>query len=75
VNLFVLRWVLLEALDKISPGSVSWKTTSKPPIKSPFKRVENCNQVVDIGRRLNFSLVNIAGTDIVQGNKKLTLGM
>ena len=73
----VLRWVLLESLDKISPGSVSWKITSKPLVKSPFKRlIENCNwQVVDIGRRLKFSLVNIAGTDIVQGNKKLILGV
>jgi plastin-1 len=40
----------------------------------PFKRVENCNQAVDIGRRLNFSLVNVAGSDIVQGNKKLIIG-
>jgi plastin-1 len=66
-------WVLLETLDKVSPGSVSWRSTSRPPIKSMFKKVENCNQVVDIGKRLRFSLVNIAGSDIVQGNKKLIL--
>ncbi|KAG0559488.1 hypothetical protein KC19_10G108900 [Ceratodon purpureus] len=66
-------WVLLEALDKVAPGSVSWRSTTKPPVKSPFKKVENCNQVVDIGKRLKFSLVNIAGNDIVQGNKKLIL--
>lgn len=40
----------------------------------PFRKVENCNQVVKIGKQLNFSLVNIAGNDIVQGNKKLILG-
>ena len=39
-----------------------------------FKKVENCNQVVKIGKQLKFSLVNIAGHDIVQGNKKLILG-
>ena len=60
-------------LDKISPGSVIWKQASKPPIIMPFRKVENCNQVIRIGKELNFSLVNVAGNDIVQGNKKLTL--
>ncbi|KAK4799971.1 hypothetical protein SAY86_025336 [Trapa natans] len=66
-------WVLLETLDKVSPGIVNWKIANKPPIKMPFKKVENCNQVVKIGKQLKFSLVNVAGNDIVQGNKKLIL--
>ncbi|KAK9684818.1 hypothetical protein RND81_10G235000 [Saponaria officinalis] len=66
-------WILLETLDKVSPGIVSWKAANKPPIKMPFKKVENCNQVVKLGKQLKFSLVNIAGNDIVQGNKKLIL--
>uniref|UniRef100_A0A5B7C3V0 Calponin-homology (CH) domain-containing protein n=1 Tax=Davidia involucrata TaxID=16924 RepID=A0A5B7C3V0_DAVIN len=66
-------WILLEVLDKISPGSVNWKQASKPPIKMPFRKVENCNQVIKIGKQLKFSLVNVAGNDIVQGNKKLIL--
>ncbi|CAK8539022.1 unnamed protein product [Lathyrus sativus] len=66
-------WVLLEVLDKVSPGSVNWKQATKPPIKMPFRKVENCNQVIKIGKDLNFSLVNVAGNDIVQGNKKLLL--
>ena len=40
----------------------------------PFKKVENCNEVIKIGEELHFSLVNVAGNDIVQGNKKLLLG-
>lgn len=68
------RWVLLEMIDKIAPGSVNWKMANRPPIKLPFKKVENCNQVLKIGKELKFSLVNIAGNDIVQGNKKLILG-
>ncbi|GAV70746.1 CH domain-containing protein [Cephalotus follicularis] len=67
-------WVLLEILDKVSPGIVNWKIANKPPIKLPFRKVENCNQVVKIGKQLKFSLVNIAGNDIVQGSKKLILG-
>lgn len=66
-------WVLLEVLDKILPGSVHWRQATKPPIKMPFKKLENCNQVIKIGKGLNFSLVNVAGNDIVQGNKKLIL--
>lgn len=66
--------MLLEALDKVAPGIVCWKSANKPPIKMPFKKVENCNQVIKIGRQLKFSLVNVAGHDIVQGNKKLILG-
>lgn len=66
-------WILLEVLDKVSPGSVQWKEASKPPIKMPFRKVENCNQVIRIGKQLKFSLVNVAGNDFVQGNKKLIL--
>ncbi|KAB1226986.1 Fimbrin-1 [Morella rubra] len=66
-------WVLLEVLDKVSSGSVNWKQASKPPIKMPFRKVENCNQVIRIGKQMKFSLVNVAGSDIVQGNKKLIL--
>jgi hypothetical protein len=72
--LFLYRWLLLEVLDKVSPGSVNWKQASKPPIKMPFRKVENCNQVIKIGKQMKFSLVNLAGNDIVQGNKKLILG-
>ncbi|KAI3716166.1 hypothetical protein L6452_23304 [Arctium lappa] len=66
-------WVLLEVLDKLAPGSVTWKQATKPPIKMPFRKVENCNQVIRIGKELNFSLVNVAGDDIVSGNKKLII--
>ncbi|KAL5062986.1 hypothetical protein RYX36_024723 [Vicia faba] len=66
-------WILLETLEKVSTGIVNWKIANKPPIKMPFKKVENCNQVVKIGKQLKFSLVNVAGNDIVQGNKKLIL--
>ncbi|XP_024966740.1 fimbrin-1-like isoform X2 [Cynara cardunculus var. scolymus] len=66
-------WTLLEVLDKVSPESVNWKHATKPPIKMPFRKVENCNQVIKIGKHLKFSLVNVAGNDFVQGNKKLIL--
>ncbi|CAL5391740.1 unnamed protein product [Camellia sinensis] len=57
-------WVILEVLDKVYLGSVNWKQATKPPIKMPFRKVENCNQAIRIGKELNFSLVNVAGNDI-----------
>ncbi|XP_061375633.1 fimbrin-1-like [Gastrolobium bilobum] len=68
-------WILLEVLDRIFPGSVNWKQATRPPIKMPFRKVENCNQVTKIAKQLKFSLVNVAGNDIVQGNKKLILAL
>ncbi|KAE8690161.1 Fimbrin-3 [Hibiscus syriacus] len=67
-------WALLEVVEKIVPGTVNWKLANKPPIQMPRKQVENCYQIVQIGKELNLSLVNVAGNGIVAGNKKLILG-
>ncbi|RZB99610.1 Fimbrin-5 isoform B [Glycine soja] len=68
-------WILLEVVDNIFPRSVNWKHATRPPIRMPFRKVENCNQVIKIGKQLRFSLVNLAGNDIVQENKKLILAL
>lgn len=36
---------------------------------------ENCNYVVELGRKCKFSLVGIDGKDIYDGNPTLTLGL
>lgn len=66
--------VLLRMLDQISPGIVSWKAVSLQP-SNKFKKVENCNYAVVLSKQLKFSLVGIGGSDIVDGNKKLTLAL
>lgn len=43
--------------------------------KSRFKLVENGNYVVDLGKMMKFSLINVGGLDIVDGNKKLILAI
>ncbi|XWS75842.1 hypothetical protein CRYUN_Cryun01aG0126600 [Craigia yunnanensis] len=50
----------INSLGSCYMGSVrvNWKHANKPPIKMPFKKVENCNQVIKIGKELNFSCVN-----------------
>lgn len=68
--------ILLQAIDKVKPGVVEWrKVNSKTPITSKFKRVENCNYVIILGKSLKFSLVAIGGSDITDGIKKLTLAL
>ena len=42
---------------------------------SKFKKVENCNYVIVLGKSLKFSLVGIQGSDLVDGIKKLTLAL
>ncbi|KVI02268.1 Calponin homology domain-containing protein [Cynara cardunculus var. scolymus] len=61
-------WVLLEVLDKVSPGSVNWKHATKPPIKMPFRKLENCNQNL----RSSSQGKEIADADILKwANKKV----
>ena len=35
---------------------------------------ENCNYACELGKKLEFSLVGVAGSDIHDGNQTLTLG-
>ncbi|KJE96233.1 fimbrin [Capsaspora owczarzaki ATCC 30864] len=68
--------VLLRAFDKISPGSVQWsKVNQNQPITSKFKRLENTNYAIVVGKSLKFSLVGVGGQDIEDGNKTLTLAL
>jgi len=67
--------VILRVMDKVSPGIVDWsKVNQKEPLNK-FKKVENCNYAVVLGKQLKFSLVGIGGQDIVDGNKNLTLAL
>ena len=65
---------ILRVMDKVEPGIVSWGKVNMNP-KNKFKRVENCNYAVTLGKQMKFSMVNIGGLDIVDKNKKLILGI
>lgn len=71
--------ILLQAFEKVLPGSVNPKHINKRPASgaeiSRFKALENTNYAVETGKANNFSLVGIEGSDIVDGNKLLTLGL
>lgn len=40
-----------------------------------MEKLENCNYAVELGKKLKFSLVGIAGQDISEGNQTLTLAI
>jgi hypothetical protein len=67
--------ILLQVLDKIQPGIVDWSKVNKVRPMNKFKQVENCNYAVVLGKQLKFSLVGVAGSDIQDANKKLTLAL
>ncbi|GAB5362224.1 hypothetical protein AAMO2058_000779900 [Amorphochlora amoebiformis] len=68
--------VLLKVLDKMVPGSVSWRRVEKKP-SNKFQKISNCNLVVQIakGPTFKFSVVSISGDNIYGKNKKLTLAV
>jgi plastin-1 len=71
--------ILLQAFEKVLPGSIDPKHVNKRPSSGAevkrFKALENTNYAVEAGKANNFSLVGIEGSDIVDGNKLLTLGL
>ena len=71
--------ILLQAYDKVMPGSVDFTHVNQrrdPTVEiSRFKALENTNYAVELGKRKGFSLVGIEGSDILDANKLLTLGL
>ncbi|EDO18221.1 hypothetical protein Kpol_543p51 [Vanderwaltozyma polyspora DSM 70294] len=71
--------VLLQAYDKVMPGSVDKKYVNQRPSSgaelSRFKALENTNYAVELGKVKGFSLVGIEGSDIVDGTKLLILAL
>ena len=69
-------------MDFIKPGIVDWQKrvkTAEQQSKITAKRFQevlgNCKYAVELGRKLNFVLVGIGGSDIMEGNKTLTLAL
>ena len=70
--------VILQAFDKVLPGSVVWKRVSRPregAELSRFKMVENTNYVIELAKAKGMHIVGIQGADITDGNRTLTLGL
>jgi plastin-3 len=69
--------VIFQLYDIIKPGIVDWNRVHKKfsKLRKFMEKLENCNYVVELGKKLKFSLVGIAGQDISEGNPTLTLAL
>ncbi|BGP02551.1 Fimbrin [Rhodotorula toruloides] len=68
--------ILLQAFDKIIPGSVIWRRVAKTPQPlSRFKAVENTNYSLELAKQNHMHIVGIQGADLVDGQRTLTLGL
>ncbi|CCH62425.1 hypothetical protein TBLA_0H01380 [Henningerozyma blattae CBS 6284] len=71
--------VLLQAYEKVMPGVTDEKHINKKKNADGevprFKALENTNYAVALGKSQGFSLVGIEGSDIVDGNRLLILGL
>ena len=66
--------LLLRTLDKIKPGVVNWKLVDKKP-NNPFKKMGNCNEVIEASKKSKYHIIGIGGRDINSGNKKYILAI
>ena len=64
--------VLLKVMEKVEPNSVDWSQTELNP-NNKFKKLNNSNYAVTVGKELGFTLVGISGSDILDANKKYIL--
>ncbi|RXG73373.1 Plastin-3 [Armadillidium vulgare] len=69
--------IIFQLYDIIRPGIVDWKRVHLKfsKLKKFMEKLENCNYAVELGRKLKFSLVGIAGQDLADGNQTLTLAL
>ncbi|RMC07127.1 hypothetical protein DUI87_16583 [Hirundo rustica rustica] len=70
--------VIFQLYEKIKVP-VDWNRVNKPPypkLGGNMKKLENCNYAVELGKnQAKFSLVGIAGQDLNEGNRTLTLAL
>ncbi|CAF4299326.1 unnamed protein product, partial [Adineta steineri] len=70
--------IILQLYDIIRPNTVDWSKIYKTfsPIKERFQKLNNCNFAVDYAKEpLHFKITGIGGSNILEGNKTLTLGL
>lgn len=70
--------IIFQLYEKIKVP-VDWSRVNKPPypkLGEKMKKLENCNYAVELGKsKAKFSLVGIAGQDLHEGNRTLTLAL
>eukprot|EP01038_Epipyxis_sp_PR26KG_P015488 gene15488-20902_t len=65
---------MLQVFDKMLPGVINWRRVNKDP-PNRFKKVENANYIIELGKQMKFTLINVGPLDIVDGNQKIILAI
>jgi plastin-1 len=66
--------LLLKVFERISPGSVDWKKVDQTSTNK-FKKIVNCNEVIDAAKKCKFRVVGVGGTDIHDKHKLSVLAI
>ena len=66
--------LLLRVIDKLQPGIVKKKLIQKKP-KNVFEQNVNCNEIIDLCKKLHLTVVGTGGGEIREGNKKHILSI
>lgn len=66
--------LLAKIVNKIQPGLIDESLLNKNP-KSKLKMIENHNLALEGARKVGINIVNIDGTDLMNGTKHLILGI
>ena len=66
---------LLRLLDHVEPGLVTWKKVFLPPVNNRFQKMDNAHYVVALCEKMGLKVINIAGLDLIDGQKKMILAI
>lgn len=69
--------IIFQLYDMIKSGIVDWSKVIKTfkSLRIKFEKLSNCNYAIDIGKKLDFRLVGIQGSNILDGDKTFTLAL
>ena len=66
---------LLQLIDHVEPGLVNWKKVFLPPVHNRFQKMDNAHYVVALCEKMGLKVINIAGLDLIDGQKKMILAI
>ena len=66
---------LLRLIDHVEAGLVNWKKVFLPPVSNRFHKIENAHYAVALCERMGLKVINIAGLDLIDGQKKMILAI
>ena len=69
---------LLQVIEKVAPQALTPRRYTKSPeklAKNPYKKIENCNYIVEVCKALGLKAEGIGGVDIANRNSKLIQGI